>query len=125
MLSRIYRKLWPELENMSLQNRLVGQGDVLTSLVACSVGHRGYWPGWSGLPTSQIILMNWQMFVLLGVLDHRLQPLELLHHCGAEERPLRQRGWIIGQRHLVVGNIPLRASGDLAAIIGQAGCILL
>jgi serine phosphatase RsbU (regulator of sigma subunit) len=67
MLTRIYRQLWPELENMSQQNRLVGQGDVLASLIAFPFAIIGLvWLGRVSNP--QVILANWQMFLLLGVL---------------------------------------------------------
>ena len=67
MLTTIYRKLWPELENMSQQNRLVGQGDVLTSLVAFPFAIVGI--AWLARVTNaDVILANWQMFVLLSVL---------------------------------------------------------
>jgi serine phosphatase RsbU (regulator of sigma subunit) len=67
MFSWLYRKLWPELENMSQQNRLVGQGDILASLVAMPFAVIGLI--WLIQASDvQIILMNWQMFLLLGVL---------------------------------------------------------
>ena len=65
MLSMIYRKLWPELENMNLQNRLVGQGDILATLVAMPLAVLGL--VWLALITNlQTILVNWQMFIVLG-----------------------------------------------------------
>ena len=65
MFSWLYRKLWPELENMSLQNRLVGQGDILAFLVAMPFAVIGL--VWLVLATDlQTILMNWQMFLLLA-----------------------------------------------------------
>ncbi len=67
MLTTIYRKLWPELENMSQQNRLVGQGDVLTALIAFPFAMVGI--VWLARVTDAgVILANWQMFVLLSVL---------------------------------------------------------
>jgi serine phosphatase RsbU (regulator of sigma subunit) len=67
MLTRIYRKLWPGLDNMSLQNRLVGQGDILTSLISFPFVMLGL--VWLARVTNpQVILANWQMFVLLSVL---------------------------------------------------------
>jgi serine phosphatase RsbU (regulator of sigma subunit) len=67
MLTRIYRKLWPELEKLSLQNRLVGQGDVLTSLIAFPLAAIGLvWL--AQLTKPQVILENWQMFLLLSLL---------------------------------------------------------
>ena len=67
MLTTIYRKLWPELEHMSQQNRLVGQGDVLTALIAFPFAIVGI--VWLARVTDAgVILANWQMFVLLSVL---------------------------------------------------------
>jgi serine phosphatase RsbU (regulator of sigma subunit) len=67
MLPSIYRKLWPELEDMSLQNRLVGQGDIFATLVAMPLAIIGLI--WLALTTDlQTILANWQMFLLMGLL---------------------------------------------------------